>query len=138
MHIEGARGNSFDGANDRLADRDVRDEVAIHDVDVDQIGAPALDGRDLAAEIQKVRRQNGWRDLYPVCRPDGAIGHWLTSREIESAGPTRKPPAGRCRTTVPGGTPWYGCEPTMLTRNPRVRSVSEARSPSVPIRSGIT
>jgi hypothetical protein len=57
---------------------------------------------------------------------------------MESAAATRNPPGGCWRTTVPAGTPGYGCEPTIVTRKPRPRSTAATRSPSIPITSGIT
>src|SRR5687768_6338415 len=128
VHVEGPRGHFANRADLDRTDRDVRHEMPVHDVDVNEICPAALDRRNVLSQIREICRQDGGRDL----------NHWLTSSEMPSAGPTRNPPGGCCRTTVPGGTPWYGCEPTIVTRKPRVRSVSAARSPLVPMRSGIT
>ena len=48
----------FSGAHDRRADRDVRHEVAVHDVHVDQVGSAALDRADRVAEGREVRGEN--------------------------------------------------------------------------------
>ena len=79
--------------------RDVRDEVPVHHVDVNQIGAATFGRGDVASERCEVGGENRRRNL------DRAGSHRLTSSEIASLAPTRKPPAGCCRTTVPGGTP---------------------------------
>ena len=56
-------------------------EVAVHDVDVDQIGAAALGQRDGVAQRGKIRRQQRRRDL----DMPGWL-HRLTSSEIGSPG----------------------------------------------------
>ena len=77
VHIERACGDPLDGADDRLADRDVRDEVAVHDVDMNLVGAAPFRRGDRVAQNGEIRRENGGRD------PDR---HRLTSSEIDSPG----------------------------------------------------
>ncbi len=50
VDVERDRGDPVDGAHDQRAKRDVWHEMAIHDVEVQQIGAAALDGRDLGSQ----------------------------------------------------------------------------------------
>ena len=51
--------------------------MAVHHVDVDEVGAAALDGRDRLAEGREVGREDRRRDLH---------AHRLTSIEIGSPG----------------------------------------------------
>ena len=48
--------------DDRRPDGDVRHEVAVHDVDVNQVGAAALHGGDRLAERGEVGREDRRRD----------------------------------------------------------------------------
>ena len=57
-----------DGAHDRRADGDVGHEVAVHDVDVDPVGAGGIDGADLLAERGEVGGENRRGD-------EGRAGH---------------------------------------------------------------
>ena len=66
----------------RWADRDVRHEVAVHDVDMDQISAAPLHGGDRRSEGGEIGRQDGRRDLHRYLR----TGQRLTSIEIASPG----------------------------------------------------
>ena len=85
-------------------------EVAVHHVDVNQVGAAALDGRDRVAERREIGGEDRRRDLH---------AHRLTSSEIGSPGAIWKPACGLWRSTMPAATPGYGFEPTTATRNPR-------------------
>src|SRR5271170_4192864 len=62
MHVE----RFFRGAAHRLdhhrPDRDVRHEAAVHDVDMDPVGASPVDGADLLGEAPEIRRQDRRRD----------------------------------------------------------------------------
>ena len=117
-------------AHDRRPDRDVRHEVAVHDVDVNQVGAAALDRGDVAAEVREVRGQriDGARRTAIIGSPRA---RWIAGMHLEAAG-GRLPHdhAGRNRRGA-------DCD-TIETRKPRLRSTSAARSPSTPIRSGMT
>ena len=132
VDVERQRRHLLDRPNDRWADRDVRDEMSVHDVDVDQVGASALHRRDIAAERREVRRKDGGREF------DAGAGHRLTSSEIRSTGPTWVPAAGCCRTTVPAGIPGYGWDAIVSTRKPLMRSTASTRLASIPMTSGIT
>jgi hypothetical protein len=46
VHVERHRRDPLDGCDDGRADRDVRHEVAVHDIHVDQIRAASLDRGD--------------------------------------------------------------------------------------------
>ena len=83
MDIERYAGHPLDRFHHRRADGDVRHEVAVHHVHVNQIGTAAFGGRDGLAEHGKVGRQNRGRDEH---------AHRLTSREIGSPGAIRNPP----------------------------------------------
>ena len=67
----------FDGADDGRPDGDVRDEMAVHDVDMNLVGAAPFCRGDRVAQGGEVRRENGRGD------PDR---HRLTSSEIDSPG----------------------------------------------------
>ena len=84
--------------------------MAVHDVDVNQIGAAALDRGDRVAERGEIGRQDRRRDQH---------AHRLTSSEIGSPGPIWKPACGLWRMTMPAATPGYGVDPTTATRKPR-------------------
>ena len=68
--------------------------MAVHDVDVNQVGPAALNGRDLRAEDREIGRQDRRRDPH---------GHRLTSSEIGSPGAIWKPACGFCRKDDAGG-----------------------------------
>ncbi len=75
MDVERHRGDARERADDRRTDRDVRDEMPVHDVDMNEVGAAAFDGRDRRAKGCEVGRQDRRRDLDV---------HRLTSMEIGS------------------------------------------------------
>jgi hypothetical protein len=63
MTIERDTANLSERGNDGRTDCEIGDEVAVHDVDV-QNGRPALDGRlRFCAEAGKVSRENGGSEL---------------------------------------------------------------------------
>ena len=70
--------------------------MAVHDVDVDEIGAAALHLRDGLAKRREVGSEDGRSDLNL---------HLLTSIEIGSPGAIWNPPCGLCRSTMPAATP---------------------------------
>jgi len=47
------------GLDDRWAEGDVGDEVAVHDVDVEEGGATAFDQGDFVGEVGEVRCEDG-------------------------------------------------------------------------------
>jgi hypothetical protein len=73
--------------------------VAVHYVEVHEIGTPSLGGGDLLTEPGEVRGENRGR------KPSG---HRLTSSEMGSPGAIWNPPGGLWRMTTPAGTPGYG------------------------------
>ena len=79
MDVERHRGDAFDGSNDRRPDRDVRHEMTVHHVDVNQVGAASLGCRDRVAEGGEVGGEDRRRD---------EDAHRLTSIEIGSPGAT--------------------------------------------------
>ena len=77
VHVERHPRDALERPHDRRADRDVRHEMAVHHVDVNEIGAAALDRRDRVAERREVGGEDRRRDLH---------AHRLTSIEIGSPG----------------------------------------------------
>src|SRR6185436_6639249 len=121
--------NPLEGRDNWGSNRDVRHEMPVHHINVDQIGAAALDRGHRLSERRKVCRQNRRRNQ---------DAHRLTSSEIGSPGAIWNPACGLWRSTTPAATPGYGFDPTTATRNPWPRRISAARSPLTPMRSGIT
>src|SRR5262245_6831500 len=99
VNIQGHLHNLPDGLHHRHANRQIRDEMAVHHVHVDEIGTAALHRSNLCSEDAEIRRQNRWRDAH---------GHRLTSSEIGSPGAIWNPAWGFWRRTMPAGTPGYG------------------------------
>ncbi len=56
VYIEGLFGQRAERLDEPRAERDVGHEVAVHDVDVDAVGAGPVDGADFLAQPGKVRR----------------------------------------------------------------------------------
>ena len=132
VHVQWHGCHALECLDDRRADCDVRDEVAVHHVDVNEIGPSFFHGRNRGAERRKIGGKNRWGEA------DRFRAQRLTSSEIGSPAAIWNPADGDCRNTMPAGTPGYGSSPTTVTRNPRVRSRSTARDPETPIRSGMT
>src|SRR5215216_2685010 len=63
VDVDGKISCGADGLDDREPDADIGYEDAVHDVDVDEVGAGRRDGGDLLAEPAKVSRQ----DRRPDC-----------------------------------------------------------------------
>ena len=51
VHVERYGGNPLERTHDRDADRQIRDESPIHDVDVDEVSPTSLDGGNLVGEM---------------------------------------------------------------------------------------
>ena len=62
VEIERNRRRLADRLHDRGTQRDVRDELAVHDVDVDHVGARRRDRLHLFAQAGKISGENGRRD----------------------------------------------------------------------------
>ena len=59
MHIQRQLGGALVGLDQERPHRDVRDEVAIHHIHVDPVGAGGFTGRDILPQTQVIRRDNG-------------------------------------------------------------------------------
>ena len=62
MHIEEFVRQRPDGAHDLWPDRDVRDEMPVHDIDMNPVGAGGDNRAHLLAEPREVGRKNGRGD----------------------------------------------------------------------------
>ena len=78
VHIERHVRDALQRSHDRRADGDVRDEVSVHHVDVNEIGAAAFGGSHRLTERGEIGGEDRRSDLH---------GHRLTSIEIGSPGP---------------------------------------------------
>ena len=63
VNVQYALRDFADRFHNRRADRQVRDEVAIHDVDVQHGCASALHARDFFAKAREVGRKDGGKDV---------------------------------------------------------------------------
>src|SRR5690606_35208853 len=70
VHVERNRRRATERADDGRAERDVRDEVAVHHVDVEQLDAGLLHARDFFAQTGEVGGEQRGRNLQ---------AHWLSS-----------------------------------------------------------
>ena len=64
VDVEGEFRGFPDRGDEPRTDREVGDEMAVHDVDVNPVRPCRFDGRDLFAEPTAVRRQDGWCDYF--------------------------------------------------------------------------
>src|SRR6185503_5865568 len=110
VDVERPRRDALDRADHGRPDGDVGDEVAVHDVHVNEVGAAAFRGGDVAPECGEVSGENRGSDLYE--RRSWRTAHRLTSSEMASPDATLKPPEGCWWMTVPGGIPGTDCVPT--------------------------
>ena len=62
MHVERLLGVRPDRFDDVRADRNVRHEMAVHDVDMDPVGAGGIDRAHLLAELGEIGGQDRRRD----------------------------------------------------------------------------
>ena len=63
MNFERQAADGPKGLDHRWTNRDIGDEMAVHDVDMDPIGARLLGCGHLLSQPRKIGRQNGWSDL---------------------------------------------------------------------------
>src|SRR5438094_592594 len=85
VHVERLRGTAAHCFDDGHPEGDVRHESAVHDVDVDPVGARAVHGAHFLAEPAEVRGKNGRRhDERPHWTSSGAS----TNRSIAFAKPS--------------------------------------------------
>jgi hypothetical protein len=64
-----------DGCNDRCAEGEIGHEMAVHDIDVDPVGARLVDGANFFPEPCKIRRQDRSADEN---RASAAESHQMT------------------------------------------------------------
>ena len=62
VHVERLCGRAAHRIHDRRTERDVRYEPAVHDVDMNPIGARLIDGADFLAKPPQIGGKNGGRD----------------------------------------------------------------------------
>src|SRR6185295_9638749 len=62
MHVERLAGQRSDRGHNHRTPGYVRYEMAVHDIDVNPVGALTVEGAHLFAEPRYVGRQDGWRD----------------------------------------------------------------------------
>ncbi len=97
VHVDGQPGGAPAGLDHHRAEADVRDEPAVHHVDVDDPGPAPLDGGDLVGQVAEVGGEDRGGEDHEAAR--------LTSRATDARAETRCPAAGSCRSTMPGATP---------------------------------
>ena len=56
MHVKRSLGVRLDGANDERSDRDVRHEMPVHHIHMDQVGAGRFNCRNLGAKLREISR----------------------------------------------------------------------------------
>ena len=54
MHVEGQACVGAERLQDQRAEAEVRDEMTVHDVEVQPVGAGGLDGSDLVLQARKI------------------------------------------------------------------------------------
>src|ERR1700730_7856811 len=62
MHIDRQLGELAHGFDYLGAEGEIRNEAAVHDIDVNPVGTALLEHRDLVGELGKVGAQDRWRD----------------------------------------------------------------------------
>ena len=110
VHVEGLRRERPQRLHDVGAERDVRDEVPVHHVEMDPVGARRLDRGDLLAQRPKsADRMEGAIRVSRVMKFSGALGPRLTQalqrHNVPSprarGAPVRPRPAGAPAPTSP-------------------------------------
>ena len=78
MHVERQRAHSLQRPDDGDSDRQIRDEVPVHHVDVGKIGAAAGDRLDLRLQIGKIagQKRGGNADRQENAPPLGCLGRY--------------------------------------------------------------
>ena len=90
--------------------------MAVHDVDVEEVGAARLGERDRAREVEQVGGEDRRRDLHR--RTSAIRSPPATTSEITSRRRSRWPGSGYWRSTTPGAAPSYGSYLTLPKRKP--------------------
>ena len=96
VHVERNLRHLPDRHDHRRPHCQVRHEMAVHDVDVDQVGPASLYRCNPRPQRGEIGRQDGRGNPHL---------HRLTSSEIGSPGAIWNPACGPCRSTTPEGTP---------------------------------
>ena len=74
MHIERLSRAAAHRLHDQRPDRDIRHKAAVHDVDINPVGARRVDGANFVGKISEVRRQDRRRnDNRPLSRPAAGL-----------------------------------------------------------------
>ena len=103
VNVERQAGAASERSHHRDAEAEVGHEVAVHDVDVEQIGTAGFGRADRAAQIEQIGGQERRRDLQ---RPTSAMrSPPATTSEITSRRRSRCPGSGCWRSTIPGAAP---------------------------------
>ena len=97
VHVQRDGRDPVNGAHHRRANRQVGHEVAVHHVDVQQVGAAALDGGDVLPERREIRGQQRRSDQHAHLAAD------LERDRLPRA--IWNPACGFCRRTMPAETP---------------------------------
>ena len=96
VSVQWRGGNPGQGCDHGWTEGEIRNEVSIHQIEVQQIGAGGFDLGDLSGEPGKIRRQKGWSD---------ANIHRLTHTEMMSDRDSGEPAGGYWRSTIPAERP---------------------------------
>ena len=101
VHVERQPGVPPDCLHDHRPHRQIRDEVPVHHVDMNQVGPARFDHRELLTQDPEVGSEDGRRKQHGHRGSDQR----LTSSEIASPGAIWNPAWGFWRRTTPAGTP---------------------------------
>ncbi len=101
----GRRVASRSERHDRRAERDVRHEMAVHDVQVDDVALPPLDLGERLGEAREVGGEDRWRDADFHGNSNPTCSCRLTTTEIASFAETGAPARGYWRMIRPSGSP---------------------------------
>ena len=89
MHVERLLRAAAHRLHDQRPDRDIRHEAAVHDVDMNPVGAGRLDGANFIGKMSEVRRQDRRRNdnrPLPFYAGQGCpAGHCISARAAGDA-----------------------------------------------------
>jgi hypothetical protein len=88
MHFERQLRHALQRGDDGRPDRDVRHEMAVHDVDVQQIRAAGFHARHFVRQAREVGGEDGGGDLHRQSGRSRLLAQRLTSIEIGSPNAT--------------------------------------------------
>src|SRR5690349_15286457 len=115
------------------AEGDVRDEAAVHHIDMKPVGTRVQHLGDLLREPREVGGENARRDADAVRH----CGLRATTTSTTVPGAASVPAAGLCATTVPGDASAVRRRVTVPSCNPSISSLVRASPDAMPSRSGI-